>query len=101
LAGGQPLAPGAYEVRTTNESLVPAVGESPASERWVEFVQNGSVAGREVATVVADDDIAAIAKGPVPAPGVPRVDLLKGGEYLRVWINRAGTNYIINMPLIR
>jgi len=24
--------------------------------------------------------------------------MLKGGDYWRVWINRGGNNYIINMP---
>jgi len=27
-----------------------------------------------------------------------RVDMLKGNDYVRVWINRAGTNYIIHLP---
>ena len=25
-------------------------------------------------------------------------ELLKGGDYYRVWINRGGTNYLINLP---
>jgi hypothetical protein len=101
LANGHPLAPGTYEVRTTNEQPPPAVGESPAGERWIEFVKNGSVAGREVAVIVSASDISDIAKGAVPKANGQRVDVLKGGEYLRVWINRESTNYIINMPLVR
>ena len=27
-----------------------------------------------------------------------RVEMLKGNDYLRVWINRGGTNYIIHLP---
>ena len=26
------------------------------------------------------------------------VEMLKGGDFLRVWINKGGTNYLINMP---
>ncbi len=33
-----------------------------------------------------------------PAPGTSKVEKLKGDDYVRVWINRGGTNYIINMP---
>jgi hypothetical protein len=28
-----------------------------------------------------------------------RVDHLKGGEYIRVWLNRQGVNYLIHMPM--
>ena len=45
------------------------------------------------------EDIGKIAKGKKPAPNSSSVELLKGGEYYRVWINRGGTNYIINMPV--
>jgi hypothetical protein len=31
--------------------------------------------------------------------GAVRVQTLKGGDYLRVWITRAGTNYLIHLPL--
>jgi len=39
-----------------------------------------------------------IVKGPSPAKGASRVDVLKGNDYVRVWVNRAGNNYIINLP---
>ena len=39
-----------------------------------------------------------LAKGPQPAKGGVRVDMLKGNDYVRVWINRGGTNYIIHLP---
>lgn|SRR5262249_12460963 len=99
MANGQPLAPGTYQVRLTSDSVSPAVGESPNSERWVEFVQGGKVAGREVATIVSADDIGKVAKGPGrPKANSSRVDTLKGGDYVRVWINKGGDNYLINMP---
>jgi hypothetical protein len=97
-ADGQPLAAGTYQVRLSTDEPKPAVGQSPESERYVEFLRGGKVVAREVATVVSDDDVKSIAKGPRPARGGVRVDMLKGNDYVRVWINRGGTNYIIHMP---
>jgi len=97
-ADGQPLAAGTYQVRLTEETPKPGVGQSPDAERYVEFVRGGKVMGREVATVVSDADAKTVIKGPAPARNASRVDLLKGNDYVRVWINRAGTNYLINMP---
>jgi hypothetical protein len=97
-ADGQPLAAGTYQVRLTDDTPKPAVGQSPDAERYVEFVRGGKVMGREVATVVSDADAKSVIKGPAPAKNGSRVDLLKGNDYVRVWINKAGTNYLINMP---
>lgn len=98
LANGQPLAPGTYQVRLTSDEPKPATGESPNAERWVEFVRSGKVAGKEVASVIGADDIGKVAKGPRPKSNGSRVDVLKGGDYVRVWINKGGQNYLINMP---
>jgi hypothetical protein len=98
MADGKPLAPGTYQVRLTEDTPKPGVGQAPDAEKYVEFVRGGKVAGREVATVVSAEDIAKIAKGKKPARNSSSVELLKGGDYYRVWINRGGTNYIINMP---
>ncbi len=91
-------APGTYHVRVTDEEAKPATGESPSAERWVEFVKGGKVAGKEVASVISAEDIGKIAKGPRPKANGSRVDVLKGGDYVRVWINKGGQNYLINMP---
>jgi hypothetical protein len=98
MADGKPLAPGTYQVRLSDETPKPAVGESPNAERYVEFMRGGKVVGREVASVVGADDIGQIAKGKRPKPNSSAVELLKGGDYYRVWINKGGNNYIINMP---
>lgn len=98
MANGQPLAAGTYQVRLTDEEPKAATGASPSAERWVEFVRGGKVAGKEVASVIGADDIGKIAKGPRPKANGSRVDLLKGGDYVRVWINKGGQNYLINMP---
>src|SRR5437667_7356275 len=92
LADGKPLAPGTYQVRLTSDSPKPAIGESPDAEKYVEFVHGGKVVGREVATVVSNADIGKIAKSPHPKGNGVRVDTLKGGDYVRVWIAKGGQN---------
>jgi hypothetical protein len=98
MADGQRLAAGTYQVRLTGDSPKPGVGQSPDSERYVEFVRSGKVAGREVATIVPQAEIAQVADGPRPAAGGARVELLKGDDYVRVWINRSGMHYILHLP---
>src|SRR5919109_1052112 len=52
-ADGKPLPAGSYEVRLTAQEAKPeAVGTSEKLERWVEFVQRGTVKGREVVSIV-------------------------------------------------
>jgi hypothetical protein len=86
-------------VRLTAEQAKPdAVGQDPTLERWVEFVQSGQVKGREVVTIVPQADIAQVADGRPPRAGASKVELLKGEDYLRVWINRGGTHYLIHLP---
>jgi hypothetical protein len=100
MADGQPLPPGTYQVRLTDDIPKPAAGQSPDVERYVEFVRGGKVVGREVATLVTSADVGQIAKGEKPpAPGGSRVELLKGNVYLRVWLNRGGTHYFIHLPV--
>src|SRR6266849_10381306 len=62
IADGKPLAAGLYQIRLTDDEPKPAVGQSPNSERWIEFVKGGKVVAREVATVVSATDIDTIAK---------------------------------------
>jgi hypothetical protein len=99
LANGVRLPADVYDVRITTERPAPAVGQSAVGECWVEFLKAGSVAGREVASVIEPADIASIAKGPTPKPNTARVDELKGGEHLRVWLNSNGTHYLVNLSV--
>jgi hypothetical protein len=98
IADGKPLTPGTYQVRLTSDAPKPGVGQAPDAEKYVEFVKGGKVVAREVATVITKDDIGKVAKSKTPAPGSSKVELLKGGDYVRVWINRGGNNYLINLP---
>lgn len=96
-ADGKPLAAGSYTLRLTGEQATPVVGQSP--DHWVEFVQGGQVRGRELASTITADAIREIAEGTPPASGRPRVELLKGDDYLRIWVNRSGTHYLIHLAV--
>jgi hypothetical protein len=98
MADGKPLPAGTYQVRLTTDEPKPAAGQTPSAERYVEFVKGGKVAGREVASIVSAEDIGKIAKGAKPKAGTAKVEMLKGGDFWRVWIAKGGQNYIINMP---
>ena len=96
---GQPLEPGPYRVRLTDEAA-PVVDEEPSTTtRWIEFLHEteGVVAGRGLAIVISDSEIDALAKSSVPRNQV-RLDELQSGEYIRLWLNSGGSNYLVHMP---
>lgn len=101
-ADGKPLAKGTYQVRLTSQNATaPAPGASPNLERWVEFMQGGQVKGREVVSIVPAGEVKDLMPGPDEGRKVTnssKVELLKGNDYLRVWINRRGVNYLIHLP---
>jgi hypothetical protein len=63
----------------------------------VEFLQAGQVKGKELASVVAPADVKAVAKIAPPSAGASKVQLLRGAEYLRVWVNKGGTHYLVHL----
>lgn len=98
-ADGKPLAAGAYQVKLTADEAKPdAKGSSENLERWVEFSQRGSVKGREVVSIVPAAENKMVQKDAPPASGGSKVQLLKGNEYVRVWINKAGNYYLVHLP---
>ena len=98
-ADGKPLAAGTYQLRLTAQAATPdAKGQTPSSERWVEFVQRGQVKGREVVTIVPQSEIDKVQKDTPPHANASKVEMLKGGDYLRVWINRGGNHYLLHLP---
>jgi hypothetical protein len=99
MADGQTLAAGTYAVRVSDAAVKPAAGESADSEKWVEFVQAGAVKGREIASVLVGPAVREVAKEAPPAAGKSRVEMLNGNQYLRVWINHGGTNYLVHLAL--
>jgi hypothetical protein len=99
-ADGQALAAGTYQVRVTETpASPPAPGATPQLARWAEFLQGGKVVGREVVSIVPASDIKQVAEMNPPPSGGSRVEMLKGGDYLRVWINRGGNHYLIHFNI--
>jgi hypothetical protein len=99
-ADGKALAAGTYQVRLTAQQATPdAKGETPSLERWVEFVQKGQVKGREVVTIVPQSEIALVQKDSPPHANAAKVEMLKGGNYVRLWINKGGNHYLVHFPV--
>jgi hypothetical protein len=98
-ADGKPLPAGSYQVRLTAQEAKPdAVGASKNIERWVEFVQGGTVKGREGVSIVPQAEVKTVVKDTPPGPGASKVQMLRGNEYVRVWINKGGNHYLIHLP---
>lgn len=99
-ADGKPLPAGTYQVRLTAEPAKPdAVGTTQELARWAEFVQGGTVRGREVVNIVPQAEIKMVVKDAPPPSGGSKVQVLRGNEYLRVWINRGGNHYLMHFPI--
>ena len=99
-AGGEPLAAGTYQVRVTETPATPqAPGQTPQYERWAEFMRDGKMVAREVVTIVPASDIKQVAEQTPPPAGGYRAEVLKGNDYLRLWINRGGNHYLIHFNI--
>jgi len=100
VANGAGLPTGTYTMRVADDQLTTPAGQSPDAEKWIEFVQGGKVVAKEVASVISDADMKSIAKGPARPPrNGTLLQTLKGGDYFRVWVNKGGTNYLINLAI--
>jgi hypothetical protein len=98
-ADGKPLPAGTYTVRLTAQEAKPdAKGASENIERWVEFVQRGTVKGREVVSIIPSAEVKNVVKDTPPPAGSSKVQMLRGNEYMRVWINKGGNHYLIYFP---
>ena len=98
-ADGKALAAGSYQVRLTADEAKPdAKGSSEKLERWVEFVKGGQSVGREVVSIVPSNETHLVRKDTPPPSGGSKVETLKGGDYVRVWINRGGNYYLVHLP---
>jgi hypothetical protein len=99
-ADGKPLPAGSYQIKVTAQEARPeAVGTTEQLERWAEFSQKGQVRGREVITIVPESEIKLVVKDAPPRPGLSKVQVLRGNDYLRVWFNRGGTHYLVHLPI--
>jgi len=95
LADGQELSAGTYRLSLAADG--PTTNTTAPRGRWVEFLDGETVAGRGLAVVISDGDI-----GEVSESGTLRneaqVVVLKERDYVRVWLNRDGTNYLVHLP---
>jgi hypothetical protein len=96
---GKAIAAGSYQVRLTADEAKPdAKGSSEKLERWVEFLKGKDVVGREVVSIVPAAETKLVQKDAPPPSGGSKVETLKGGDYVRVWINRGGNYYLVHLP---
>ena len=96
---GKTLPAGTYQVRLTAQPATPpAAGQTPQAERYVELIQRGQVKARDVVTIVPQSEIDKVQKDAPPRPNGSKVETLKGGDYLRVWINKGGNHYLLHLP---
>jgi hypothetical protein len=98
-AGGKPLPTGSYELRLSSERPAPNRGQGADSQRYVDFVANGVVVGRDVAEVLRDADLPPTGASTQPVADGVRVELLRGGEFLRISVRRTGVRYLIHLPI--
>jgi hypothetical protein len=97
MADGMPLAPGTYEIWITDERPAAGAGSSDA-QRVVEFTQNGQVVAREVAEVFPRAGREVVGTSGTAGSARARVEMLRGGEFVRVSINEADGRYLIHLP---
>ena len=103
MAGGKMLPAGTYEIRDTGEHVTPLPGQSADGQTYVEFVANGMVMARDVAELMQDQP------GPVGTSGDtsgrtssrPRVEMLRGGDFMRVSMSRGAERLLIHLPVSR
>jgi hypothetical protein len=97
-ANGEALPAGTYQVRLTADEAKPdAKGSTEKLERWVEFVKGGKSVGKEVVSIVPASEAKLVQKDTPPASGGSKVETLKGGDYVRVWINKGGNYYLVHL----
>ena len=97
-AGGTTLQPGTYEIRLTGEHVKPMPGQSEDAEQRIEIVANGQVVARDAATVIP---VSETAVGTSSGRTFGRVQMLKGGEFLRVSFNRGSERFLVHLPMAR
>src|SRR5262245_25813523 len=100
-ADGKPLAAGTYQVRLTAQEAKPdAKGASEDVERWVEVLQKGTVKGREIVTIIPQNEVKNVVKDRPPAPGAAaKVQTLRGNDFMRAWFNKGGNQFLIHFPI--
>jgi hypothetical protein len=99
LVGGMRIGPGTYQIRVTGEHLQPLPGQSEDAGQEFELVANGQVVARDFAEVLPGSAAPVGTTG--GADGRARVELLRGGEFVRVSATRGGERYLIHLPVAK
>jgi len=96
---GKAIDAGTYKVRLTADEAKPdAKGSTEKLERWVEFMKGTTVVGKEVVSIVPAGETKLVQKDAPPPNNGSKVQTLKGGDYVRVWINKGGNYYLVHLP---
>jgi len=98
-AGGVSLAPGTYELRLTAERPRTPGGQPSDAQRIVVLMRGSTQVAREVAEVLEDASLPAIGASARPVPDGVSVQMLQGGEFLRVSVKRGTTRYLLHLPV--
>ena len=97
--GGSSLPAGTYQLRLTGQHPDQPAGQSANAQEWIEFTANGQVVAREIAEVLRDDDLPPVGASSQPAAPGTRVELLKGGEFVRISVKRDRDRYLLHLPV--
>ena len=94
---GATLQPGSYEIRLTGEHVMPLPGQSANAEQRIEIVADGQVVARDAATVIPVSAAAVVGTSGDDTFG--RMEMLKGGEFLRASFIRGNERFLIHMAV--
>lgn len=109
LAGGEPLAPGTYEIWISGEKPV-IDGVTSDLQRVVEFRRDGQVVRTEIAelmpppqgtsegTVGTTAAVGSVGTAGRAGMAKAQVQTLRSGEFVRVSIIDGGVRYLIHLP---
>ena len=97
-ADGKAAAGRELHRRVTAEVAKPeAVGQTEELQRWVGVPAEGRGQGTRSRQHRPGRGSQGGREGRSPGGGGSKVQMLRGNEYLRVWFNRGGNHYLINL----
>jgi hypothetical protein len=97
LADGKPLPAGTYDIRLARPG--PSSAGTSEAQRAVEFVSGGQVVATDIAEVLPNDEATPVGTSSEAPRAAARVEMLKGGEFLRVSVRRPDGRYLIHLPV--
>lgn len=99
LVRGEVIQPGTYEIRLTGKHLDPLPGQSKDAAQEFELVRDGMVVARDFAEVLPAPAVPVGTSGGSQAR--PRVERLRGNEFLRVSTYRDGERILIHLAVAK